>query len=130
MKSINDFCKNWLPAIKPEHHNQFIQDVAALLKPPDNAVWVESTVNRDFDPLITARMGTYSFQVAPEEARRIGRSFEDAATAAELDAFVYRFFAKIGLPQEGATAMVVELRAYRETREIEEMRRWRERENK
>ena len=127
MKSINEFCKNWLPAIKPEHHKQFIQDVAALLKPPDDQVWVESTVNRDFDPLITARMGSYSFQVAPEEARRIGRSFEDAASAAELDAFVFRFFAKIDLPVEAAVALVTELRQYRDTREKEEIERWRNR---
>jgi hypothetical protein len=119
--------KNWLPAVKKEHHEAFIADVAALMKPPDDQVWVGSTVSsRTGNPLIDVRMGQYSFQVAPEEARRIGRSFEDAASAAELDAFVVRFFRENEMSDEAARALITGLRHYRETRAEDEVRRWRE----
>jgi hypothetical protein len=126
-RNIQEFMENWLPAIKKEHHEMFIADVAALMKPPDDQVWVGSTVSsRTGDPLIDVRMGQYSFQVAPEEARRIGRSFEDAASAAELDAFVVAWFRKMEMPEEAAWHLITGLRQYRETRAEDEVRRWRE----
>src|ERR1051326_3962397 len=86
------FLKKWLMEQAPTRRDDFIADVVALLTPPDHAIWVESTgSHRDLRGLVTVKIGTYSFQVEPPEARKIGRDFLEAAHACELDAFLYQF---------------------------------------
>jgi hypothetical protein len=111
-----DFLKKWLREQAPSRRDEFVAEVMELLKAPDSKIWVESTVShRDMRGLVTVKMGPYSFQLDPQEARKIGTDFLDVAHACELDAYCYQFFGQeMDVPLEQVGMMVAHFREWRE----------------
>jgi hypothetical protein len=116
--TLTEYLKKWLPRQPEKDKEEFIQDAKSMLDPPDSAIWVESTIShRDTRPVVTVRMGPYSFQVSPEDARKIGRDFYEVAGGAENDAFLFQTLTgKLGLPPQVAFALINELREWRSSR--------------
>lgn len=111
-----EFLKKWMNDQAPSRRDEFLKDVVEMLKPPDQMIWVESVVShRDFRPVINCKMGHYNFQVDPPEARKIGTDFLDVAHAAEVDSFLYQFFAaEHEMPMEHVGQLVAMFRHWRE----------------
>ena len=116
--TLTDFLKKWLHDQAPSKRDEFIRDTKDMLEPPDNMIWVESIIShRDSRPVVGVRMGSYEFQVSPEEARKIGRDFYEIAGGAENDAFLFqKLTVDMKLPPEAAYALIAELREWRSSR--------------
>src|SRR5262252_9731567 len=89
--TLTEFLKKWSPQITLKQQQAFISDAAEMLKPPESMIWIETTIShRDMRPIVTVRMGGFSFQVDPDSARKIGRDFYEAAGGAEADSFLFQ----------------------------------------
>jgi hypothetical protein len=116
--TITDFLKKWMPRVLKSERDELIKDAKDMLEPPDNAIWVESVIShRDQRPIVGVRMGSFAFQVSPEDARKIGRDFYEVAGGAENDAFLFqKLTGDLKLPPEAAYALINELRDWRSSR--------------
>ena len=116
--TLTDFLKKWLPRVLASERDPFIKDAKDMLEPPSNEIWVESVIShRDQRPIVGVRMGSYAFQVSPDEARKIGRDFYEVAGGAENDAFLYqKLTGDMKLPPEAAYLLIGELREWRSSR--------------
>jgi len=116
--TLTNFLKKWLQDQAPSKRDEFIRDATDLLKPPDSMIWVESVIShRDARPIVGVRIGQFSFQVSPEDARKIGRDFYEVAGGAENDAFLFqKLTGDLKLPPEAAYALINELREWRSSR--------------
>lgn len=116
--NLTDFLKKWLSRQAPSERDEFMHDAKGLLEPPDSVIWVESVIShRDQRPVVGVRMGTFAFQISPEEARKIGRDFYEIAGGAENDAFLFqKLTGDMGLPPAAVYALINELREWRSSR--------------
>lgn len=114
-----EFLKRWLPEMPQRKQEKFIEDFRELMKAPDNNIWVESIIShRDTRPIVSVRMGPYSFQISPDDARKIGRDFYEVADGAEMDAVMFQYFtAEVGLEAEQVFAAIAHLRKWRDDRQ-------------
>lgn len=99
--------------------DKFIEDFGQMMKPPDNNIWVESIIShRDTRPIVSVRIGEYSFQVDPDTARKIGRDFYEVAGGAEMDAVMFQYLTgEVQLEPEKAFAAIAHLRRWRDDRQ-------------
>jgi hypothetical protein len=115
--TLSEFIKKWSPQISEKQRQAFMDDAAEMFTPPDNAIWVESVIShRDTRPVVSVRLGSYSFQVSPDDARKIGRDFYEVAGGAENDAFLFQRLTASGAPPEAAFSLIRELRDWRKSR--------------
>jgi hypothetical protein len=114
-----EFMKKWLPEMPQRKQEKFLADFAEMLKPPENTIWVESVIShRDTRPVVSVRIGDYSFQVSPDDARKIGRDFYEVAGGAEMDAVMFQYLTgQVGLEPEKAFAAIMHLRKWRDDRQ-------------
>jgi hypothetical protein len=116
--TLTEFLKKWLPDQAPTKRDEFLRDAKSILDPPDSTIWVESVIShRDARPVVGVRMGTFAFQVSPEDARKIGRDFYEVAGGAENDAFLFqKLTGDMNLPPEAVGVLIGELREWRSSR--------------
>jgi len=114
--TLSKFFQKHKESIKPGAFDEMLADLTEMMKPPDDMVWVESTVShRDMRPLVSVKFGKYQFQVAPAAAREIGQHFLEAAQAAEMDAYLFQFFSgEQGIDFNQVGMMVAHFRHWRE----------------
>ena len=114
--TLNEYMQKWLPDQAPSKREEFLRDTGELMKPPDDAIWVSSTVShRDLRPVVDVRVGSFSFQISPDEARKIGRDFYEVAGGAEMDAICYQYFTgQVGLDQNVVAGFLADLRKWRD----------------
>lgn len=117
--SLTDFLKKWLPRFSGPARDEFISDAKGMLEPPDSVIWVESVISsRDARPIVGVRLGSFAFQVSPDDARKIGRDFYEVAGGAENDAFLFQRLTgePMKLPPGTAYALINDLREWRKSR--------------
>lgn len=85
----------------------------------DNKIWVSSIVsNRTKEGMVNIQWGGKAAQMSTKEARELGLHLLEAAEAAESDAGIFHVITtKVGLPEDGAFKLLIDLRAYREEKE-------------
>lgn len=120
IKSPSEFAKKYAELLGPVARAEFIEDLGALMRPPEDKIWMEAIITPDLRPIVNCRMGDYSFQVGPEQARQLGRNFFEIANFAEGDAFIFDFFSTMhersGLPKDPDVALQL-LHAFRQWRD-------------
>ncbi len=116
--TLTEFLKKWAPQISEKQKQAFMNDAAEMLKPPENTIWVETVIShRDTRPVVGVRLGPFGFQVSPDDARKIGRDFYEAAGGAEADAFLFQeLTGQAKLPPEAAFGLINKLREWRGSR--------------
>lgn len=116
--TLTEFLKKWLPVQQAADRQLFMEDAKAILEPPDSVIWVETIISsRDARPIVGVRMGSFGFQITPDEARKIGRDFYEVAGGAENDAFLFqKLTGDVKLSVEVAYALINELREWRSSR--------------
>lgn len=114
-----EFLKKWIQDVPQRLRDRFIADYAEMMRPPESEIWVESVIShRDSRPVVSVRLGSYSFQISPEQARKIGRDFYEVAGGAEMDALMFQYFTnEVGVEPEKVFAAIAHLRKWREDRQ-------------
>jgi hypothetical protein len=116
--TLQEFLKTWIADQAPSKRDQFIDDVRGLVDPPERQISIESVLtSRDLEPRVDVRIGPYSFQADPEEARKIARDLLEVAGGAETDAFVYHeLVANLKLAPQPVLRFIAEMRNWRNER--------------
>lgn len=117
--TTQDFLKKWMPELPQRKQEKFLSEFAEMMQPPDGTIWVESVIShRDTRPIVSVRMGSFSFQISPGEARKIGRDFYEVAGGAEMDAVLFQYFtSEVGMDKETVFTAIAYLRKWRQDRQ-------------